>query len=105
MDGNDQLEGESGDDLLDGGTGADVMRGGGGSDIYVVDDVGDSIFDNGYNSGSSDFWRKDINTVISSIDYMLGVNLQRLILDGLPISTELAMETLTVCRGTLELTS
>ncbi|MBV6851024.1 hemolysin [Xanthomonas campestris pv. heliotropii] len=82
LDGNDQLEGESGDDLLDGGTGADVMRGGRGSDTYVVDDAGDSIFDNGYNSGLEDFWRTDINTVISSIDYTLGINLQQLILDG-----------------------
>ncbi|PPU73726.1 calcium-binding protein [Xanthomonas melonis] len=82
LDGNDQLEGESGDDLLDGGAGADVMRGGRGSDIYVVDDAGDSIFDDGYNSGFEDFWRTDINTVISSIDYTLGVNLQQLILDG-----------------------
>ncbi|MGV7201114.1 calcium-binding protein [Xanthomonas euvesicatoria] len=82
LDGNDLLEGESGDDLLDGGTGADVMRGGMGSDTYVVDDAGDSIFDNGYNSGLEDFWRTDINTVISSIDYTLGINLQQLILDG-----------------------
>ncbi|MFO3706388.1 calcium-binding protein [Xanthomonas codiaei] len=82
LEGNDQLEGESGDDLLDGGTGADVMRGGRGSDTYVVDDAGDSIFDNGYNSGWEDFWRRDINTVISGIDYTLGINLQHLILDG-----------------------
>ncbi|WP_309545327.1 calcium-binding protein [Xanthomonas campestris] len=82
LEGKDQLEGESGDDLLDGGTGADMMRGGRGSDTYVVDDAGDSIFDNGYNSGLEDFWRTDINTVISSIDYTLGVNLQQLILDG-----------------------
>ncbi|MBB3834589.1 Ca2+-binding RTX toxin-like protein [Xanthomonas arboricola] len=82
LEGNDQLEGESGDDLLDGGTGADMMRGGRGSDTYVVDDTGDSIFDNGYNSGLEDFWRTDINTVISSIDYTLGINLQQLILDG-----------------------
>lgn len=82
LEGNDQLEGESGDDLLDGGAGADMMRGGRGSDTYVVDDAGDSIFDNGYNSGLEDFWRTDINTVISGIDYTLGINLQRLILDG-----------------------
>ncbi|MEA5122892.1 calcium-binding protein [Xanthomonas floridensis] len=79
LEANDQLEGDSGDDLLDGGTGADVMRGGKGSDTYVVDDASDSIFDNGY---ASDSWTREINTVRSSIDYTLGVNLQRLILDG-----------------------
>ncbi|MCL1551007.1 calcium-binding protein [Xanthomonas nasturtii] len=79
LEGNDQLEGDSGDDLLDGGTGTDVMRGGKGSDTYVVDDASDSIFDNGY---ASDSWTREINTVRSSIDYTLGVNLQRLILDG-----------------------
>ncbi|WP_274396535.1 calcium-binding protein [Xanthomonas cucurbitae] len=79
MAGNDQLQGNSGDDLLDGGTGADVMRGGAGSDTYVVDDSGDSIYDDGY---SDDSRIKSINTVRSSIDYALGMNVQQLILDG-----------------------
>ncbi|MEA9587129.1 calcium-binding protein [Xanthomonas sp. WHRI 10064A] len=79
LEGDDQLEGGNGNDLLDGGTGADVMRGGKGSDTYVVDNAGDSIFDNGY---ASDPWMKEINTVRSSIDYMLGINVQQLILDG-----------------------
>lgn len=44
--GNDRLFGGKGSDLLDGGTGADTMRGEEGDDIYVVDNVGDQVFEN-----------------------------------------------------------
>jgi Ca2+-binding RTX toxin-like protein len=45
--GNDTLIGTDGNDSIDGLAGADVMRGGLGDDIYVVDNVGDTITENG----------------------------------------------------------
>lgn len=52
-DGNDSLsDGNSwADDILDGGTGADAMNGGMGSDTFYVDNLGDTVSDNGYQSG------------------------------------------------------
>lgn len=43
--GDDLLEGQLGDDFLDGGAGADQMYGYIGDDTYVVDDLGDHIFE------------------------------------------------------------
>jgi Ca2+-binding RTX toxin-like protein len=45
--GGDMLIGGSGNDTLDGGAGADTMRGGLGSDLYVVDDAGDVVSEDG----------------------------------------------------------
>jgi Ca2+-binding RTX toxin-like protein len=44
--GDDILEGAAGNDALIGGTGADFMAGGTGDDTYMVDDFGDSTFEN-----------------------------------------------------------
>ncbi|WP_298189926.1 pre-peptidase C-terminal domain-containing protein [Novosphingobium sp.] len=43
--GNDKLFGEAGDDVLDGGVGKDRMVGGAGNDTYVVDSIGDRVFE------------------------------------------------------------
>nr|WP_308494626.1 type I secretion C-terminal target domain-containing protein [Duganella rivi] len=45
--GNDTLAGGDGNDSLDGLAGADVMIGGKGDDIYVIDNPGDTIIENG----------------------------------------------------------
>jgi Ca2+-binding RTX toxin-like protein len=42
-----KLIGQDGDDFIDGGAGADVMAGGVGNDTYVVDDIGDTVRDEG----------------------------------------------------------
>ncbi len=71
--GNDTLIGGAGNDKLDGGTGADKMTGGTGNDTYIVDNTGDVITEN-TNEG--------IDTVLSSITYTLGSNVENLTLTG-----------------------
>jgi Ca2+-binding RTX toxin-like protein len=66
------LSGGGGADTLDGGAGADSMSGGGGNDQYFVDDLGDVVIE----SGSA------IDTVNSSIAYVLGSNVENLTLTG-----------------------
>jgi Ca2+-binding RTX toxin-like protein len=71
--GNDSLYGLAGNDTLDGGTGADVMAGGTGNDTYVVDNAGDVLWE---------FAGEGTDTVRSSINYVLPVNIERLFLQG-----------------------
>jgi Ca2+-binding RTX toxin-like protein len=75
--GNDTLTGGAGDDTLDGGTDNDVMSGGLGNDRYVVDSAGDMITGEiGFSQGGG------IDTVMSSVSYTLGANLEILRLTG-----------------------
>ncbi|HEY5723231.1 MAG TPA: calcium-binding protein [Allosphingosinicella sp.] len=69
--GNDALDGAGGDDILDGGRGRDWMSGGTGDDLYIVDNKGDTLAEE-YGAGT--------DTVHSSIDYVLGDNLENLVL-------------------------
>ncbi|MCE3006408.1 MAG: hypothetical protein LW853_06210, partial [Rickettsiales bacterium] len=71
--GDDTLSGGAGNDTLDGGTGADALTGGAGDDTYVVDATGDTITE-AANEGT--------DTVQSSVTYVLGANLESLILTG-----------------------
>src|SRR5262249_31389676 len=71
--GNDTLQGLDGNDTLDGGTGKDTMIGGTGNDIYVVDNIGDVVTENPGHG---------IDTVQSSITYVLGPNVENLTLTG-----------------------
>ncbi|MFH0701983.1 MAG: calcium-binding protein, partial [bacterium] len=72
-DGNDYILGGYGGDYLDGGTGNDYMAGGDGNDTYVVDSFYDSVFE---------YANQGIDTVISSVSYSLGSNLENLLLTG-----------------------
>jgi Ca2+-binding RTX toxin-like protein len=72
--GNDTLSGGDGDDELDGCSGADVLLGGKGNDIYFVDAAGDVV---------SEQENEGIDTVQSSLSYVLAANLEELILTGL----------------------
>ena len=70
---NNVLFGNGGNDILNGNAGNDTMIGGLGNDIYCVNAVGDVITE-AVNSG--------IDTVLSSVSYTLGANLERLTLNG-----------------------
>jgi len=67
------IVGNAADNHLDGKGGADTMVGGLGNDSYVVDAPGDVVTE-AVNAGN--------DTVTSQIDYVLGVNLEDLVLTG-----------------------
>lgn len=71
----DVLIGSPDADTLDGGKGADYMEGYDGSDVYVVDNPGDVVIENGTGA-------EDHDTVVSSINWVLGANLENLMLTG-----------------------
>lgn len=77
FDGNDVLQGAGGNDFIDGGSGADFMIGGRGSDLYIVDDIGDLITENSNLTG--------VDTVRSSISFVLGSGLEDLVLTGIAL--------------------
>lgn len=70
--GSNTLTGGAGNDTLDGGAGADSLAGGAGNDLYLVDNPGDSIFESGIG----------IDTVMSTLSFTLGGNLENLVLIG-----------------------
>ncbi|URM29884.1 M10 family metallopeptidase C-terminal domain-containing protein [Pseudomonas frederiksbergensis] len=69
------LTGNAAANLLDGKAGADTLDGGAGNDTYLVDNVGDTVIERGTSLA-------EIDTVLSSISYTLGSNLENLTLTG-----------------------
>lgn len=67
------LDGGAGSDYLDGGGGADTLLGGGGNDMYIVDNTRDMVTEDA-DSGA--------DTVISSLSWTLGANVERGLLTG-----------------------
>lgn len=67
------LTGNSGSNRLDGKSGADTLRGKAGDDIYIVDNVGDRVYES---SGEGR------DTVRSSVTFSLGSNIENLVLTG-----------------------
>ena len=67
------LTGGAGDDWLNGAGGADTMVGGVGNDVYYADTTGDIV---------TELANEGIDTVLSSISYTLGNNVEKLMLIG-----------------------
>ncbi|WP_322693468.1 ELWxxDGT repeat protein [Nostoc sp. DedSLP03] len=72
-DGNDTLLGGAGNDTLDSGVGNDSLDGGVGDDIYIIDSLSDTVTE-GLDAGT--------DLVKSSVSWVLGNNLENLILTG-----------------------
>jgi len=73
---NDKLDGGAGNDTLLGGLGIDTLNGGEGNDVYEVDNFRDQVMEVPGSLGG-------IDTVQSSRNYTLPVNVENLILTGL----------------------
>lgn len=71
--GNNTLGGGAGNDVIDGGKGADIMRGGAGDDRFYVDNTGDKV---------TEYASQGTDTVCSSVSFVLGNNVENLILTG-----------------------
>jgi Ca2+-binding RTX toxin-like protein len=71
--GDDVLDAGAGNDRLDGGTGLDRMTGGQGDDTYIVDHAGDEVVE---------VADEGIDTVVASISYALGADVEDLVLAG-----------------------
>lgn len=67
------IVGNAADNVLDGGVGVDVLRGGLGNDTYVVDSATDKVIE----AASA-----GIDTVLSSVRWTLGGNVENLVLTG-----------------------
>jgi Ca2+-binding RTX toxin-like protein len=67
------LTGNDGNNTLNGGTGADTLIGGLGNDIYVVDNAGDTVVENG---------GEGTDAVQSSVSHTLADNVENLTLTG-----------------------
>lgn len=70
---NNILRGNTGNNVLDGSEGRDSLIGGAGNDTYIIDNTGDFILE---------LVDEGNDTVISSITYSLGNNLENLVLVG-----------------------
>lgn len=76
--GQNQLTGNAGDNVLDGGLGTDTMAGGQGNDTYFLDSAADVVIE-ALNAG--------FDTVVTSLSYTLGANIENLTLTGLATRT------------------
>src|SRR5262245_6027709 len=58
------INGNYGDNIIDGGGGADIMNGWKGNDTYIVDNIGDDLFEN---------FGEGFDTVLTSVSYSVGL--------------------------------
>lgn len=84
---NNIITGDWENNIIDGGVGADTMIGGDGNDTYYVDNIGDVIVENEFDNADpmlppAILNVKGIDTVVSSVSYTLGNNVENLTLYG-----------------------
>ncbi|MGY1893589.1 calcium-binding protein, partial [Pseudomonas sp. SDT291_1_S447] len=72
---NNILIGNSDANTLNGGLGADTMNGGAGNDTYYIDNIGDVIVE-------TNAALNEVDSVLSTLSYTLGANLENLSLLG-----------------------
>ncbi len=78
---NNTLAGAAGNDTLDGSSGQDTMQGGDGDDYYYVDDTGDVVDEpTPVGPGSAANAGSNIDTVESTVSFLLSANIENLIL-------------------------
>src|SRR3954471_15223545 len=70
---NNFIFGSSGDNVINGGGGADYMSGGRGNDTYVVDNVGDTLFENGDIHSTPANESEGFDTVLTSVNFNVGL--------------------------------
>jgi Ca2+-binding RTX toxin-like protein len=73
---NNVITGNTAANILDGGAGADRLIGGLGNDTYLVENAGDLAVE-------TSALLTEIDTVLSSVNYSLGTNLEKLTLTGI----------------------
>ncbi|WP_434563972.1 M10 family metallopeptidase C-terminal domain-containing protein [Pseudomonas sp. R1-6] len=69
------LIGNAAGNVLNGGAGADQLDGGAGNDTYHVDNAGDTVIERGASL-------TEIDSIISTVNFALGANLENLTLSG-----------------------
>src|SRR6478735_1973843 len=70
---NNFIFGSSGDNVINGGGGADYMSGGKGNDTYIVDNVGDSLFENGDIHSTPENESEGFDSVLTSVSFNVGL--------------------------------
>jgi Ca2+-binding RTX toxin-like protein len=67
------MTGNAGDNIIDGGGGADNMSGSKGNDTYIVDNVGDSLFEHGDIYSTPENESEGFDTVLTSVSFDVGL--------------------------------
>jgi Ca2+-binding RTX toxin-like protein len=76
----DFLNGGAGNDTLNGGAGTDMLIGGTGADSYVVDRLSDTVEEDTVSTAAAE--RDTVTYIGTSGTYVLGVNVENLVLGG-----------------------
>ena len=74
--------GSAGDNVIDGGGGADYMSGGKGNDTYIVDNLGDTLFENGDIHSTPQNESEGFDTVLTSVSFDVGLYSEIEVLQG-----------------------
>jgi serralysin len=70
---NNIINGNEGDNVINGGAGADTMNGWGGNDTYIVDNPGDTLFENGDIHSTPENESQGFDTVLTSVSFNVGL--------------------------------